>query len=190
MLGLIAAITQDTGNHFKATTDAKLAEMSLSEQLTQLMDAQPPYPSEGHLIEIAKNYRFWDYFIAFIVFLLSLCCVAKYSPKNIFWPFVAVSACWMFYISSEIIDRCWGRYYMQKAQAEFDEHASKVREVLTDWVSESEGKPFDEVFLGVLNQHWNLLNDSGYGDSLGMSFSSHQKLGAHISVYRFTQDRE
>ena len=74
-----------------------------------------------------------------------------------------------------------------QANVEFEAHASKVREVLTSWVAESEEKPFDKVFLGALSQHWNHLNDSGYGDSLGVSFRDYQILCAGISVYRFRQ---
>ena len=77
-----------------------------------------------------------------------------------------------------------------QANVEFDAHASKVREVLTSWLTKPPGKEFDVEFLSALSQHWNHLNDSEYGDSLGMSFSSHQKLGAHISAYRFIRDRK
>ena len=74
-----------------------------------------------------------------------------------------------------------------QANVEFDAHASKVREVLTDWVAEPPRKELDVEFLSVLSQHWNHLNDSGYGDSLGVSFRDYQILCAGISVYRFRQ---
>ena len=72
-------------------------------------------------------------------------------------------------------------------QANVDAHASKVREVLTDWAAEPPRKELDVEFLSVLSQHWNHLNDSGYGDSLGVSFRDYQILCAGISVYRFRQ---
>ena len=168
--------------------------MSLAEQLTQLMSNAPPRPDEDNLIEIVKKYRGWDYWLVPGVSMAMSMAASFVSIQyfgvesfHLVWLYFLIAVLVSYYLFSKKVDRWWGWYYMPEAKLRFEEHASKVREVLTDWVAEPPRKELDVEFLSVLSQHWNHLNDSGYGDSLGVSFRDYQILCAGISVYRFRQ---
>ena len=82
----------------------------------------------------------------------------------------------------------WVEHYMPRAQAEFDAHALKVREVIDEWLAQPEGER-EIGFLKVLNRHWNHLNDSESGYGFDQKSDEYIALGIIMVVYRYQVGR-
>ena len=72
----------------------------------------------------------------------------------------------------------------RKAQAEFDAHALKVREVIMEWLAKPEGER-ESGFLRELNQHWDIPNDSKLRHYFDLHSDESRKLEAIIADYRY-----
>ena len=179
----------------KRQADAEWAAMSLVERFTQLMENEPLPPIEENLTLIGRRYRGESLGLDYIVILLLVLAICVWAD----WYFEVLSL-WRllllplfmfayFYAFSEQINTWWWRHYMPRAQAEFDAHASEVREVIMDWLTEPTERQSDGEFLDVLNRYWDDLNDSksGYGNNLGLTSSEYQELGGWIAAYHFKQ---
>ena len=127
--------------------------MSLVERLECLMSNVPVIPIDFNLALIGRRYRKWDLVVTFFI-VVAICVVADQYFEVRFPYYLSMFLLLgtvYFYMFSKKVDMWWGEYYMPRAQAEFDAHASRVHEVLKEWLAQPEGER-ESGFLYVLSK--------------------------------------